>query len=665
VPKIESVFKNLALPERFLIAKIMPYHVSKVEFDRLATSEGAKKTGDGKALIRCPAHNDGSPSCAIKHGGDGSLLVHCFAGCSFDAIIEGLKTQGTRFETSQEFKKNGDFRPKNKPLEPPKTDLVELAALSVKTPEKRDNVSGLGKQIRTHTYYDMAGNPTYVRVKHERGWTTQHYDKSGQIKPGMGNHEPSLFLQNHLKEAISEGQIIFIHEGEKDCDSTLQRSDGTVFATTSGGAQSWQPHFATFFKGAKKVILIGDEDDPNDHPKGATPGEQFAKAVIDSFFKAKIPICRYRLPRFFGGQKIKDVSDFYDAGGTFQQLKKVALHAHAMTPLEAQLPQLTIANIMERLVWPKEDERPVLDGIFEVGSVVQIVGASKSRKSFFALQLALSAALGERFLSWDVQIRRRVLYLNYELETRWLNARLGRMVEGLQADVGGIADSFLVADMERATPTIEAIKALSVAHKPEVMVIDPVYPLIQGNENDTDAWHKLLLELKNIARLQNCAVIYVHHDPKGDSSSRKLVDRGSGSSIQARHYDAGIYLGPHADPEATMLEFIVRNYKPVDAMTLRFNFGHFTVDDMTPAEPPKPNQEKKAPDAEEYVDLAVSIVEEEGPFRYGDLIERLREKTNIGKHRSHLVVSLLTRSGRVPVTKKGRTTIYGDPSIQF
>lgn len=34
----------------------------------------------------CPAHDDRSPSLAIRDA-DGRLLVHCFAGCSTDAVL--------------------------------------------------------------------------------------------------------------------------------------------------------------------------------------------------------------------------------------------------------------------------------------------------------------------------------------------------------------------------------------------------------------------------------------------------------------------------------------------------------------------------------------------------------------------------------------------------
>ena len=43
---------------------------------------GVKKTGHGRWLARCPAHEDKRPSLAIRELDDGRVLVHCFAQCS-------------------------------------------------------------------------------------------------------------------------------------------------------------------------------------------------------------------------------------------------------------------------------------------------------------------------------------------------------------------------------------------------------------------------------------------------------------------------------------------------------------------------------------------------------------------------------------------------------
>ena len=49
--------------------------------------DGIRETGHGKYVARCPAHDDKSPSLAIKDCGDGRVLLHCFAGCETQDVL--------------------------------------------------------------------------------------------------------------------------------------------------------------------------------------------------------------------------------------------------------------------------------------------------------------------------------------------------------------------------------------------------------------------------------------------------------------------------------------------------------------------------------------------------------------------------------------------------
>tara|TARA_R110000803_G_scaffold60838_3_gene120360 strand:+ start:7240 stop:7647 length:408 start_codon:yes stop_codon:yes gene_type:complete len=51
--------------------------------------EMVKVTGKDKWLARCPAHEDGSPSLALRQIDD-RVLIHCFAGCSAPDIMASM-----------------------------------------------------------------------------------------------------------------------------------------------------------------------------------------------------------------------------------------------------------------------------------------------------------------------------------------------------------------------------------------------------------------------------------------------------------------------------------------------------------------------------------------------------------------------------------------------
>jgi len=54
--------------------------------DRL---ESVRETGKGSWTARCPAHDDKTPSLAVRDV-DGKLLLHCFAQCSLHEIVSAV-----------------------------------------------------------------------------------------------------------------------------------------------------------------------------------------------------------------------------------------------------------------------------------------------------------------------------------------------------------------------------------------------------------------------------------------------------------------------------------------------------------------------------------------------------------------------------------------------
>jgi len=68
-----------------------------------ARFEGARKTSGGY-LVRCPAHEDRSPSLSICDSRDGRVLLHCFAGCAFADIVG-------RFTSTQPTTRQGNTSP--------------------------------------------------------------------------------------------------------------------------------------------------------------------------------------------------------------------------------------------------------------------------------------------------------------------------------------------------------------------------------------------------------------------------------------------------------------------------------------------------------------------------------------------------------------------------
>jgi hypothetical protein len=59
----------------------------------IAAALGGRPNGSDSFTCCCPAHEDKSPSLSIKDTGD-KILLHCFAGCSFEEIVSVLRSRG-------------------------------------------------------------------------------------------------------------------------------------------------------------------------------------------------------------------------------------------------------------------------------------------------------------------------------------------------------------------------------------------------------------------------------------------------------------------------------------------------------------------------------------------------------------------------------------------
>src|ERR1700693_4079715 len=56
--------------------------------ETIAEHLGARRTGPGRWIALCPAHEDKYPSLAIAEGRDGRVLLRCWAGCDLKTVLK-------------------------------------------------------------------------------------------------------------------------------------------------------------------------------------------------------------------------------------------------------------------------------------------------------------------------------------------------------------------------------------------------------------------------------------------------------------------------------------------------------------------------------------------------------------------------------------------------
>lgn len=55
--------------------------------------DNVRSIGPDKYTACCPAHADRSPSLALRETDDGRILLHCFAGCSTESVVNAMGLQ--------------------------------------------------------------------------------------------------------------------------------------------------------------------------------------------------------------------------------------------------------------------------------------------------------------------------------------------------------------------------------------------------------------------------------------------------------------------------------------------------------------------------------------------------------------------------------------------
>ena len=78
----------------------------------LSKLDKVKSNGNGKWIACCPAHNDKSPSLAIKETDDGKILAHCFSGCAVSDVLGAVGLELSDLMPDNPAYKKGSKPPK-------------------------------------------------------------------------------------------------------------------------------------------------------------------------------------------------------------------------------------------------------------------------------------------------------------------------------------------------------------------------------------------------------------------------------------------------------------------------------------------------------------------------------------------------------------------------
>ena len=231
-----------------------------------------------------------------------------------------------------------------------------------------------------------------------------------------------------------------------------------------------------------------------------------------------------------------------------------------------------IVDAAEWLAQPLDLPAELVYGLLHRGSKLVLGGGSKTFKTFTLLDLALSVAAGEPWLSCKTT-KGKVLYLNFEIPPAFFQRRIQAIADAKRITLAphnlevwnlrGLATSYL--DL---LPKIrQRIKDANYS----LLVLDPIYKLY-GNtdENSAGAVASLMNALELVTVDSGAAIAFGAHYAKGNAAGKEAIDRISGSGVFARDPDSILNFTRHEEADAFTVEATLRNHKPIEPFVVRW-----------------------------------------------------------------------------------------------
>jgi hypothetical protein len=287
---------NLRCPDRPTGTRSSPVSGDPLEYV-LGKLDGVQRTPNGHEA-RCPAHDDQHASLSVARGDDGRVLLHCHAGC---APVDVCQALGLRL---------GD-------LFPPR--------------EGNDSK----RIVATYDYHDADGELLFQVVRFDpKEFRQRRPDGHGGWEWKLGRTPRVLYRLPELL-AASPDAWAFVAEGEKDADRLA--SVGLVATTCPQGAGKWNKLSDDSALNGRRVVIIADKD---------APGRAHAADVAMRLRGRAADLRILELPG-----PGKDASDWFDAGGTAEQLMQlVEATPEAPVNTSADRPKVIIDTQEHRVV---------------------------------------------------------------------------------------------------------------------------------------------------------------------------------------------------------------------------------------------------------------------------------------------------------------------------
>jgi AAA domain len=429
-----------------------------------------------------------------------------------------------------------------------------------------------GKIVATYNYEDEFGVLLFQVVRFDpKDFRQRRPDKE---KPDGWNWSVRGVKQVPYKlpeliEALGQGHVVFVCEGEKDVDNL--RNVGVTASTNAGGVGKWKYELTEYFTGAD-VVIVPDYDPQKKHPKTGEPmfhrdgrpilpGQDHAQAVAAELHQVASRVRVLELWKAWPQMPPKgDISDWLKAGGTPEQLYALIEQLDDWTPepirkgddepppWESPPWEPQPAQILSLNEWDAGEpfgaippRQWLLGTQFCRGFISSIVAAGGVGKTALRTVQLISMALGRSLCGQHVFHRSRVMILNFEDDDWEIKRRLKAVLDFYEIDQAELKGWLWcrspkrtkLAKMEKRERIIGPLKQQIVdaiqRRKPDLISLDPFVKTHSLEENDSGDMDFVCDALAEIASEYNIAIDSPHHVHKGIIVPGD-ADSGRGSS---------------------------------------------------------------------------------------------------------------------------------------
>lgn len=338
---------------------------------RILESYGYDNTRKKYRAIEAGEHNNGdkTPSMGVYNSRNGFYLkdfageqklysaidvIMVLEGLSFaDAVKRGAEMCGIEIEENE--------RKQHEELSPDMKYIV--SGLYRKAKQEGFSVKAI-TATHHYLYRDADGKKLYDKYRidflKDKGniekYIVQGIENNGfvRFKFKEGEYQSYIAMYGDFRQ-YEPGEKVYIVEGEKCVDAC--HSSGMKNTVTVGSSNDFRykgKKFAPYFKGTD-IVILQDND---------SPGEKLTKEIIAALKEVAISI-KVIVPD--KSREKADIADFFQSGGTLEQLEKMEENTPVQNFLEQDNPKLNIGQgkELDKMQFHLMNDKGVAVGVFD------------------------------------------------------------------------------------------------------------------------------------------------------------------------------------------------------------------------------------------------------------------------------------------------------------